>query len=298
MAIAFLAGALALLLPFYWFRNLTQTVAPEKSIAVLPFENLSGGKQDPYLADGLQDEILSDLARVADLKVISRTSTMQYKRGLARNLREIGRQLGVANVVEGTVARSGNRVRVNAQLIDARTDHHVWGQAYDRELPDVFAIQKEIAKTIAKQLQAKLSPAEKNAIDQVPTNDVTAFDLYTRAKNLLVGITLSSSERTDALQAVDLLNEGVALDPSFFQAYCQLAYAHEALYYNGADHTPRVWPWLKQLFKPQFGFTRMLVKRILRAHGIFIGDTLITPALSLNSKLPIRPCLTILRFSS
>src|SRR5213082_3396791 len=132
----------------------------DKSIAVLPFENRSEDKANAYFTDGMQDEILTDLAKIADLKVISRTSVLQYKSGVARNLREIAQQLGVANVVEGTVQRSGNRVRVNAQLIHARTDKQVWGQVYDRDLADVFAIQSEIAKTIADQLQAKLSPSE------------------------------------------------------------------------------------------------------------------------------------------
>src|SRR5215472_1356402 len=158
----------------------------EKSIAVLPFENRSEEKQNEYFADGVQDEILTDLAKIADLKVISRTSVMHYKSGVARNLREIGQQLGVANVVEGSVQRSGNRVRVNAQLVDARTDGHLWAQTYDRDLADVFAIQSEIAKTIADQLQAKLSPSEKKAIEQPPTTDLAAFDLYSRAKSLLL----------------------------------------------------------------------------------------------------------------
>ena len=153
---------------------------------MLPFENLSEDPDNAYFADGVQDEILTDLARIADLKVISRTSVMQYKSGVARNLREIGQQLGVANVVEGSVQRSGNRVRVNAQLVDARSDRHLWAQTYDRDLADVFAIQSEIAKTIADQLQAKLSPHEKSAIERPPTSDITAFDLYTRAKNLLL----------------------------------------------------------------------------------------------------------------
>src|SRR5262249_49799716 len=117
--------------------------APEKSIAVLPFSNLSKEQENAFFADGVQDEILSDLAKVADLKVISRTSVMHYKSGVARNLREIGQQLGVANVVEGSVQRAGNRVRVNAQLVDARTDQHLWAQTYDRDLADVFAIQSE-----------------------------------------------------------------------------------------------------------------------------------------------------------
>src|SRR6478672_8555354 len=142
-------------------QNARLNPAPDKSIAVLPFENLSDQKENAYFADGVQDEILTDLSRIADLKTISRTSVMHYKSGVARNLREIGEQLGVAHVVEGSVQRSGNRVRVNAQLVDARTDRHVWGQTYDRNLADVFAIQSEIAKAIADQLQAKLSPSEK-----------------------------------------------------------------------------------------------------------------------------------------
>jgi TolB-like protein/Tfp pilus assembly protein PilF len=210
---------------------------PAKSIAVLPFENLSEEKANAFFADGVQDEILTDLARIADLKVISRTSVMHYKSGIARNLREIGQQLGVAHVLEGSVQRSGNRVRVNAQLVDARTDRHLWGQTYDRDLADVFAIQSEIAKTIADQLQAKLSPSEKSAIERPPTNDITAFDLYTRAKDLLLTAAGSSAGKADFLQAIDLLNQAVARDPSFFQAYCRLAQAHDSLYSAGYDHT-------------------------------------------------------------
>ena len=145
--------------------------APEKSIAVLPFENLSKEAENAFFADGMQDEILTDLSRIADLIVISRTSVKHYKSGAARNLREIGRQLGVAHVLEGSVQRAGNRVRVNAQLVDARTDRHLWAQTYDRDLADVFAIQSEIAKTIADQLQAKLSPHEEAAIEQARTAD-------------------------------------------------------------------------------------------------------------------------------
>lgn len=211
--------------------------APEKSIAVLPFENLSEEKANAFFANGVQDEILSDLARIADLKVISRTSVMHYKSGIARNLREIGEQLGVAHVVEGSVQRVGNRVRVNAQLVDARSDRHLWGQTYDRDLADVFAIQSEIAKTIADQLQAKLSPSEKSAIERPPTNDITAFDLYARAEDLLLAASESSVGKADLLQAIDLLNQAVVRDPSFFQAYCRLAEAHDSLYNFGLDHT-------------------------------------------------------------
>src|SRR5205823_1336109 len=159
-------------------RTATTSSAPEKSIAVLPFENLSSDKENAYFTDGVQDEILTDLAKIADLKVISRTSVMQYKSGLARNLRKIGEELGVAHVVEGSVQRAVNKIRVNAQLIDARNDAHLWAQTYDRDLADVFAIQSEIAKAIADQLQAKLSPNEKKAIEQPPTTDLAAFDLY------------------------------------------------------------------------------------------------------------------------
>jgi len=210
----------------------------DKSVAVLPFENLSKDEENAFFADGVQDEILTDLARIADLKVIGRTSVVQYKSRVARNLREIGQQLGVAHVVEGSVQRSGNRVRVNAQLLDARTDRHLWGQTYDRDLGDVFAIQSEIAKTIAGQLQAKLSPAEKSAIERHPTSDITAFDLYMLAKNLLLTkANIASTGKADLLQAVELLNQAVAHDPSFFQAYCQLARTHDSLYSLGFDHT-------------------------------------------------------------
>jgi serine/threonine-protein kinase len=207
---------------------------PEKSIAILPFENLSSDKQNAYFADGVQDEILTNLARVADLRVISRTSVMQYKSGVARNLREIVQQLRVAHVVEGTVQRSGNRVRVNAQLIDARTDGQLWGQTYDRDLADVFTIQSQIAKAIADQLQAKLSPSEKSAIERPPTSDITAFELYAQAKNVLA----IRNARVNLLEAVDLLNQAVTRDPSFFKAYCQLAHTHDRLYFLGYDHTP------------------------------------------------------------
>jgi TolB-like protein/Flp pilus assembly protein TadD len=212
--------------------------APEKSIAVLPFNNLSNEEENAFFADGVQDEILTDLARVADLKVISRASVMEYKSGVARNLRKIGQQLGVANVVEGSVQRAGNRVRVNAQLIDAHTDRHLWAQTYDRDLADVFTIQSEIAKMIADELQAKLSPSERSAIERPPTRDITAFDLYTRGKNLGLTASFNVGARPNLLQAVDLLNQAVAHDPSFFQAYCQLAHAQDALYFFGYDHTP------------------------------------------------------------
>jgi len=250
---ALFVSALALAISFsIFFRRGSPTIAqpssegvagavasiPEKSIAVLPFENLSDAKENTYFADGVQDEILTDLAKIADLKIISRTSVMHYKSGVARNLREIAQQLGVAHVVEGAVQRSGNRVRVNAQLIDARSNRQLWGETYDRGLADVFAIQSQIAKAIADQLQAKLSPSEKAAIERPPTGDITAFDLYTRGKNLLLTTTFSSSAGANLLKAIDLLNQAVARDPAFVEAYCQLAWTHDLLYLFGLDHTP------------------------------------------------------------
>jgi TolB-like protein len=218
----------------------TQTTAamPEKSIAVLPFDNLSRDPDNAFFTDGVQDEILTDLAKVADLKVISRSSVMQYKSGVARNLRKIGQELGVAHLLEGSVQRASNKVRVNAQLIDARNDAHLWAQTYDRDLADVFAIQSEIAKAIADQLQAKLSPKEKSAIEQRPTADVTAFDLYSRAKSLILTTTFSALGTKNVEQAISLLDQAIARDPSFFLAYCQLSLAHDQQYFlTGSDHT-------------------------------------------------------------
>jgi TolB-like protein/class 3 adenylate cyclase len=217
--------------------NAAQPIS-EKSIAVLPFENLSRDPDNAFFTDGVQDQILTALAKVADLKVISRTSVMQYKSGLARNLREIAQQLGVTHVLEGSVQRAGNKVRVNAQLINARTDAHEWADNYDRPVDDVFAIQSEIAKAIADQLQAKLSPNEKSAIEQAPTRDVAAFDLYSRARNLILQTSFSAIGGQNLRSAIDLLNQALARDPSFFLAQCQLAFAHDNLYFLGIDHTP------------------------------------------------------------
>ena len=221
--------------PFY--RQTGESIS-QKSIAVLPFENRSEDNANAYFAEGIQDEILTRLSKIADLKVISRTSTQHYKTA-PENLAEIAKQLGVANVLEGSVQRSGNRVRVNAQLVDARNDAHLWAQTYDRDLADVFAIQTEIAKAIAIQLQAKLSPNEKKAIEQPPTTDLAAFDLYSRAKSLVLTASFSVTNEPDLLKAIELLDEAVKRDPSFFDAYCQLAYAHESLYaVRASDHTP------------------------------------------------------------
>ena len=187
---------------------------------MLPFENRSDDKQNAYFADGVQNEILTDLAKIADLRVISRTSVMQYKSGAERNLREIGQQLGVAHVLEGSVQRSGNRVRVTAQLIDARTDTHQWAERYDRDLADVFAIQSEIAKAIADQLQAKLSPQEKARVEERPTGNTEAYVYCLRANQIERNPdTLLEDYKT----AEQLYMQAIALDPNFALAHARLA---------------------------------------------------------------------------
>jgi TolB-like protein/class 3 adenylate cyclase/Tfp pilus assembly protein PilF len=213
------------------------TAIPEKSIAVLPFENLSGAKENAYFADGVQDEILTGLARVADLKVISRTSTLQYRVSAERNLREIAEALGVAHLLAGSVQRAGGRVRVSAQLIDARTGTQLWAERYDRDVADVFAIESELAEKIVAQLQSKLSPEEKAAIQERPTADLTAYNLYAHAKTLIDNNLLSAPSK-DLFEAVRLLDEAVKRDPSFFLAYYQLAHANDIIYNAGFDHTP------------------------------------------------------------
>ena len=238
VATAVVFGMSTLFLAHRWgVENPASNPAPDKSIAVLPFENLSDDPNNVYFAEGVQDEILTNLARIADLKVIGRASVMQYTSGVARDLRKISQQLGVTNVLEGSVQRTGNRVRVNAQLVDVSTNRELWGQSYDRDLADIFAIQSEIAKTIAGQLQARLSTHEKSEIEQAVTSDIVAFDLYTRAENLLL-TSFSSAAKAKLEQAADLLNQAVARDPSFFHAYCELAHAHDILYFLGLDHTP------------------------------------------------------------
>src|SRR5207249_5768770 len=175
------------------------------------------------------------LAKIADLKVISRTSVMQY-RG-THDLREIGKGLGVSHVLEGTVRRAGSKVHVNAQLVNTHTDTHVWAEEYDRDLYEVFAIEAEMAQSIANQLRAKVSTGETLAMQERPTSDLVAFELYTRAKTLLLTASFGGDAKAILLQVADLLNRAVAHDPSFFQAYCQLADAHDAIYFFGFDHT-------------------------------------------------------------
>src|SRR5947207_25229 len=201
-------------------------------IAVLPFENLSETKESAFFADGIQDGILTKLAKVADLKIISRTSVMQY-RG-ARNTQQIGRALNVSHVLEGSVRREAGKIHLNAKLIDTRTDTHVWAEEYDRDLNDVFAIQSEIAQKIANQLHAKISAREKVAMEERPTRDLVAYDLYIRAAALIDQAAYAPEQERwkDYFQAVELLNQAIARDPAFLLAYCRLAEAHDELYFQ------------------------------------------------------------------
>jgi TolB-like protein/class 3 adenylate cyclase/Flp pilus assembly protein TadD len=210
----------------------------DKSIAVLPFENLSDEQQNGYFADGVQDEILTDLAKVADLKVISRTSVMQYKSDIRRNLREIAKELGVAHVLEGSVQRAAGRVRISAQLVDARTDTHVWAEHYERDLSDVFAVESEVSEKIVSQLKSKLSAEEKTAIEKPVTSDLVAFDEYVRAGDLVNKVIFNSRAKEKLNEASQLLERAVNRDPDFFLAYCRLVRTHDLLYFLGLDRTP------------------------------------------------------------
>jgi TolB-like protein/class 3 adenylate cyclase/Tfp pilus assembly protein PilF len=209
--------------------------ANAKSIAVLPFDNFSDNKQDSYFADGIQDDILTALSKISDLKVISRSSVMRY-RDSNRDLRQIARDLDVANVLEGSVRRFGDEIRVTAQLINASTDTHLWAEHYDRKTSDVFAIQSEVADNIATQLRATLSPAEKAAISVRPTSDLEAFDLFLQAKDLIRTSQDTANAKETLLRAIRLLDEAIARDGKFALAYCWAAIAHDNLYWFDYDH--------------------------------------------------------------
>jgi TolB-like protein/Tfp pilus assembly protein PilF len=205
-------------------------------IAVLPFENLSNDGEDAFFADGVQDDILTKLAKIRDLKVISRTSVMQY-RG-KRNMREIATTLGVSHALQGSVRKSGTQLHLNAQLIDTRTDSHVWAEQYDCDLNSVFAAQSQIALKVADRLQAKMSTAEKLDMARPPTADLTAFQFQTQAKTLVLTTSFTTNAKANLLKAADLLNQALAKDSSFFQAHCLLSHTHDLLYFFGFDRTP------------------------------------------------------------
>src|SRR2546421_1162508 len=208
---------------------------PRSGIAILPFESLSPEKENAFFADGVYDGVLTKLGKVANLKVISHNSVAKY-RG-ARDTKEIGRALNVTYVLKGSVRREAGRIHLNAQLFDTRTNARVWAEDYDRNVGDVFTLQSEIAQKIARKLGAGVSSAEKNAIQEPPTTDLIAYDAYLRAKDLINDISFSTRLREDLFEAVRLLDQAVARDPSFFDAYCQLAGAHDRIYFGGFDHT-------------------------------------------------------------
>jgi TolB-like protein/Flp pilus assembly protein TadD len=205
----------------------------DKSIAVLPFENLSDEKENAYFADGIHDDVLTNLSKIGDLKVISRTSVMPY-RGKASNVREIGKALGVATILEGSVRRIGNRVRVNVQLINVSNDEHMWAEDYDRDLTDVFAIQTDLAQKIVRELQAKLSPVEKAQIERKPTENSQAYLAFVQAHDLW---TRPDKFRTNIEKAEQLFEEATRLDPDFAEAFAGLAWVHDWIYHD-FDPTP------------------------------------------------------------
>lgn len=222
-----------------WFGNHAPVGGvTERSVAVLPFQDLVGDEEEALFAMGVQAEIRNDLARIADLKVVSRNSVLEYRPGMKRNLREIADALGVAHLVEGSVQRTGDRVRVNAQLTNARTGVRIWQKDYDEALDNVFAIQSKIAEAVAEQLGARVSEAEKETIEEKPTDLELAYDHYIRAGILLDGIALDARSAELRYEAVHLLELAVAGDPKFLLAYCRLGFAHQGLYFNGYDHTP------------------------------------------------------------
>jgi serine/threonine protein kinase/Tfp pilus assembly protein PilF len=218
LVLVLLVAALALALPFFWRRNPPRSSIPEKSIAVLPFENFSDNKENSYFAAGIQDDVLTSLAQIHDLKVISRMSVMAYQKRGERNMREISQTLGVANVLEGSVRRTGNRVLVNVQLIDARNDRHIWAERYDRAVADSIGLQGELATQIAAALKAKLAPQEKARLDARPTANAEAYTLYLTA---LGRERSTSSWVEDKIAAEQLYMQATALDPGFALAYAR-----------------------------------------------------------------------------
>jgi TolB-like protein/tRNA A-37 threonylcarbamoyl transferase component Bud32/Flp pilus assembly protein TadD len=215
----------------------SQMVSPPAAsgIAVLPFESFSRDKESKFFADGVYDGVLAKLAKLSNLKVIDHNSVAKY-RGAGDTL-EIGHALNVAYLLEGSVRRSADKIHISIQLVDAGNDSQVWVEEYDRDLNDVFALQSQIAKKVADRLRVDVSSTEKAAIQQPPTTDLIAYDAYLRAKDLLNDIALSTRQKEDLFQAVQLLDQAVALAPSFFDAYCQLAGAHDRIYFGGFDHT-------------------------------------------------------------
>src|SRR5207237_3488932 len=205
----------------------------DKSIAVLPFENLSEDKANAYFAEGIQEEILTRLAKIADLKVISRTSTQHYK-SAPENLSEIAKQLGVANILEGSVQKAADQVRVNVHLVNVQTGSQLWAETYDRKLSDIFVIESEIAKGVVESLQAKLTGREEQVLAAKPTNNPEAYDAYLRG---LAFEARSNYSSETLFKAIDFYGLAVQLDPNFALAWARLSGAHALLYFNRGDAT-------------------------------------------------------------
>ena len=236
---ALIASLIALVAAMGWIALKTERIPPlvTNGIAVLPFENLSHDPNNEYFAEGIQEEILTRLVSIAGLKVISRTSTQRYQ-SEPRNLREIARQLGVGNILEGSVQKVADQVRVNVQLINAQTDSHLWAESYDRKLTDIFTIESEIAKRIAESLQAKLSGREEQALAVKPTNNPEAYDAYLRGLAFEVRSRFSLVSIDLVWKAVGFYERAVQLDPNFALAWARLSRADALLYFNGEDTTP------------------------------------------------------------
>ena len=211
---------------------------PEKSIAVLPFDNLSRDPDNAYFADGIQDEILSTVSKIGNLKVISRTSSEKYK-SRPENLRQVGQELGAAAILEGSVQRAGEQVRVIVQLIDATNDTHLWSETYDRELKDIFSVQSDIAQRVASALSARLSPSDQESLGEVPTHNPEAYQLYLKAGYFQREATARNGDPATLLpQAIDLYREAVAQDPSFALAWAQMSLVHSWMHWFSVDDSP------------------------------------------------------------
>src|SRR5437762_2131282 len=227
--------ALATVVGVMTWKAETAARPPRSGIAILPFESLSPDKENAFFAGGVYDGVSAKLAKVANLKVISHNSVAKY-RGV-RDTQEIGRALNVAYVLRGSVRRGAGRIHLNIQLVDTRNDSQVWAQEYDRDLNNVFTLQSQIAQKVADRLGADVSSTEKAAIQEPPTTDLIAYDAYLRSKDLINDISFSTREKDDLVEAVRLLDQAVAHDPLFFDAYSQLAGAHDRIYFLGFDHT-------------------------------------------------------------
>ena len=232
-ALLLLSASVAALMIVSKKSSTSTSLVPEKSIAVLPFENLSSDKENAYFAEGIQDEILTRLSKIAVLKVISRTSTQKYK-SAPDNLHEVGQQLGVANLLEGSVQKAGNAVHINVQLIKAATDAHLWAESYDRKLDDVFGVEGEVATAIADQLNARLSQSEQKAVTAKPTQNTGAYDAYLRGLALQGRV---DDLRTNWVKSAEAFAEAVRLDPDFAVGWAQLS-RQESLVYNSVNHSP------------------------------------------------------------